>query len=74
MKRSTEMFLAGFSIHALYMSLWADFMGREAYAQYVLDHWISANITVPLALVCLVFWLWVIFFQKRPENETPHAL
>jgi hypothetical protein len=47
--------LAGVALYAAVQSLWEDFLGRDRYVRAVSDGWVSARITVPLALLLLVY-------------------
>lgn len=50
-------FWAGAATFSSVMSLVQDAMGREGYAQHVLNHWVSGWYSVPLATLALALTL-----------------
>ncbi len=55
----TDKFGAGIMLGISTFSLFQDIMGKEAYIEYLHNHWVSGWVTVPLALICFVYALWV---------------
>lgn len=53
--------VAGSLMIAAAMSLFQDWMGKEAYLKMASDHWWSAKLTVPLALGMLLLGCGVTF-------------
>jgi hypothetical protein len=58
-------FWCGVFAHAAYYSLMQDFVGQKNYMKLVQERWISAWITVPLAIIALL----VIFMVKKAEDN-----
>lgn len=59
-KRESRAFWAGVLFVISLSSLFQDWMGREGYSAWVLDHWTDARWTVPLALATLVTALYLL--------------
>jgi len=53
-----QKYISGFAAGALTTSsvlgIFQDVMGKEGYSQWVLTHWVSSSITLPLATVGLL--------------------
>ena len=56
--------VAGFLIHGAITSLVQDSMGKEAYLKSVTEHWVSAWVTVPFALVSLLIAVWIWYLAE----------
>jgi hypothetical protein len=54
MTTKTKAFWAGFLAHASFMSLHQDFYGKETWLQMAAIGWVTAWVTVPLALLLLI--------------------
>ena len=59
MKGKYSHFWAGVLFACCTISLYQDYLGREAYAQHVLDNWVSMYYTVPMAIVMLLLVAWI---------------
>jgi hypothetical protein len=57
-------FFAGSIFTLSVLSLVQDFMGKEAYIEHVTNNWASAWITVPLALVLLVYSICIAYAKE----------
>lgn len=55
MKSKFMIFWSGFVTCQAIYSLYQDYLGKERYLQMVNEEWLSAGITVPLALILLIF-------------------
>jgi len=56
-KNASSGFIAGFLFAISSFGLYQDFLGREGYAQYVLDHWVTGWISVPIEVATLIIAL-----------------
>ena len=59
-------FIKGFLVCLALGSLYQDIIGKAAYIAHVQNHWIDGSITVPLALIAIV---WVVFY--KPNKKDP---
>lgn len=55
-------FLLGYITHACIISLYMDFLGKDGTIKSMQDTWISAAITIPIALIILGASLATIIF------------
>lgn len=66
MKPTTRYFWAGWLIHMASMSLYQDWIGKEAYLEKAARLWIDAAITVPLSLAVIAF---AAYMMNRADKE-----
>ena len=59
MKRlKSDQFTIGFLVCAALHSLHQDYLGRFGYMEHLQKYWLDARITVPLAILALVYCIW----------------
>jgi hypothetical protein len=54
-------FAAGFFCYASILSLYQDWIGQKAYLYKIQHEWVSADITVPMAIILLYITLDYLF-------------
>jgi hypothetical protein len=60
---------SGFISALALVSLFQDYCGKEGYIEVVRNHWMSAYITVPLALAALLLSFWLLWYARREEDK-----
>jgi len=58
-------FWRGFLVCDCMISLFSDFLGRDAYSSYVYNNWVDSAITVPIAIGVLFFLAVEYLIKKR---------
>jgi|GEM_PF-5905696 hypothetical protein len=61
--------IPGFLIGSCVVSLIEDFVGKEAYLKYANEHWHNAWITVPLAIIIILFCYALMAYWERRDNS-----
>lgn len=67
--RYTDSFWGGFVLAGSLHSLLEDAIGQEGMARMVRDGWVSAKVTVPLALFGVLIAAFGYFISRRKETE-----
>lgn len=57
-------YLAGSLLTVAPLMLFQDFMGREGYSEWVLNHWVTPWFTVPLALLSLAIGVAIVIKSR----------
>lgn len=71
----SKKFLAGYLCHAAMVSLLQDYWGMEGTIRHMVNGWVSAWITVPVAVALLIFAGWLCHEPKpAPKEDEPDFL
>jgi hypothetical protein len=69
MKPWLKLFFSGWLFSTAVHSLEQDAIGQEKYAKLVMDAWISAWVTVPLAVFMIWLALWLCHSARREYGD-----
>lgn len=59
--------ICGASLAMSAYSLFTDYLGKEMYSQYILNHWVSSKISVPIALLSIVLSIAMLYLCYKVE-------